>query len=77
MAGPALTLVFLQLVFQLMKTLMASTDEVNQEEVAEEPEQPGIDTDSKDYQRNAAEFNAIIQQEKESVNQLSQATGKR
>lgn len=66
------------MVTQLIKTLMASTEEVNDLEDTEKEEVAAdeIDMESRDYQRQLAEISSIIDNETESISQLSQATGK-
>lgn len=67
---------FMQMVTQMLKSLMASADEVDEEKLDEPELELEMDKESKDFLRNAAEINAIVDQERESLNQLAQATGK-
>lgn len=59
----------------MIKSMMASADEEGLEKPEDSDTQPEVDVDSKEFQRNAAEISAIVDQEKESLNQLAQATG--
>lgn len=62
------------MIMQMIKSLMASADDVDEEKL-EETSEPEPDRESKEFQRNTAEINAIMDKERESMSQLAQATG--